>query len=47
MKHHEAMYTHYCPVRQTKMPANVHNVPIRQTYCLANIPHVCYYDMIG
>ena len=37
MKCHEAMYTQYCPVRETKMPANVHYVPIRQTYCSPNI----------
>ena len=37
MKCHEAMYTQYSPVCETKMPVNVHYVPIRQTYCSPNI----------
>ena len=36
MKHHEAMYTQYCPVHQAKMSANVQYIPIRQTYCSPN-----------
>ena len=40
MKHHEAMYTEYCPVRQ-----NVHYIPIRQTYCSPNIPRIQYHKV--
>ena len=36
----QAMYTQHCPVRQTKIPANVYYIPIRQTYCTPNIPHI-------
>ena len=40
MKCHEAMYTQYRPVHQTKMSTNVHYVAIRQTYYLLNIPRI-------
>ena len=39
MKPRGAMYTEYRPVRQTKMPTNVHYVPIHQT---SNIPRIQY-----
>ena len=40
IKYHEAMYTWYRPIRQTKMPANVHYAPIHPTYCSSNILHL-------
>ena len=39
---YETMYTQYHPVRQTKMPANVHYVPICQTYCKRHLCNLCY-----
>lgn len=34
------MYTWYRPIRQTKMPANLHYAPIHPTYCSSNILHL-------
>ena len=48
MKHHEAMYTQYRPVRQTKMSTNMRYVPVCQTYCLPNILRntVCTFSLL-
>ena len=42
MNYHEALYTLYHSVCQTKMSTNVHYIPIHQTYCLPNVLCVWY-----